>query len=177
MSKKEVLLYNRSINVSELRVIYEKDNLGVLKLNEALEIAQSKNLDLVLISTNPPIGKICDLGKFKYENEKKQKIQKKSGKPIVMKQLWLSTSISSNDLSTKVKHIENFLTKNFRVSLKIKLTKRNSQNESIVKQSVDFLNNFIENEIFKTETVKKYKIVALAKAQEGARSVTAMIAP
>lgn len=144
---KDKILYNNLIKVDELRVIFESENLGILPINQAMEIAQSKELDLVLISSVPPVGKICDLGKYKYDLIKKQKVQKKNNKPIVVKQIALRPNISSNDLATKCKSINGFLNDNDRVLLKLKLKKKELMNEKIVEKSMEFMKNLIHNQL------------------------------
>lgn len=146
-SNKDTILYNNMIKTPELRVIFEQENLGILPLKEALEFSQSKNLDLVLISSTPPVAKVCDVGKYKYEILKKQKIQKKTGKPIVVKQISLKPCISINDLNTKITQINTFLVKNFRVSFKIKLRTKEMKDEKNIKNAIEFLKNVIHNKI------------------------------
>ena len=78
---------------------------------DALGIAMEKELDLVMISpqAKPPVCKIMDYGKFKYEMIKKAKEAKKNQKVVEMKEIWLSATIDTNDLLTKAKQAEKFL--------------------------------------------------------------------
>ena len=97
---------NEQIRDKELRVIDEDGTqLGILSAKEAQNLATQKNLDLVKISpnANPPVCKIMDFGKFKYEMAKKEKESKKKQKVVVIKEVRLRPSIEEHDLSTKAK--------------------------------------------------------------------------
>ena len=97
---------------------------GVISRDEALKIADKMGLDLVLIAPDakPPVCKIMDYGKFRYQQEKKQKEAKKKQKVIEIKELKLSVKIAQNDINFKVKHALEFLSEGkhvkFRVFLK-----------------------------------------------------------
>ena len=103
---------NEQIRDKELRVIDEDGTqLGILSAKEAQNLATQKNLDLVKISpnANPPVCKIMDFGKFKYEMAKKEKESKKKQKVVVIKEVRLRPSIEEHDLSTKAKMAYKFL--------------------------------------------------------------------
>ena len=84
---------------------------GIISTYEAQKIANDLGLDLVLIApqANPPVAKIMDYGKFKYQQEKKKKEAKKKQKVIVLKEIKLSIKIAQNDINYKVKHAREFL--------------------------------------------------------------------
>ena len=84
---------------------------GVVSRDEALKIAEKQGLDLVLVAPDakPPVCKIMDYGKFRYQQEKKQKEAKKKQKVIEIKEIKLSIKIAQNDINYKVKHAVEFL--------------------------------------------------------------------
>ncbi len=126
MSKNsEEILLNENINFKEVRCLGDNgQQYGIMSANEALHMAQSEGLDLVLLApnANPPVCKIMDYNKFRYQQEKKQKEAKKKQKQIEIKEIKLSVKIASNDIAYKVKHAREFLEENkhvrFRVFLK-----------------------------------------------------------
>lgn len=126
MSKEEVLL-NENIRLREVRCIGEDgEQFGIISSREALDIAIQRNLDLVLISpnANPPVCKIMDYGKYKYQIEKKQKEAKKKQKQIEIKEIKLSVQIAQNDIAYKVKHAREFLESGKHVKFRVFLKQR-----------------------------------------------------
>ena len=118
---------NDDIRVSELRCnIDGAESLGIISTDEAMEKANELNLDLVLIAPNakPPVAKIMDYGKFKYQEEKKLKEQRKNQVKIVVKEIKLSVKIAENDMNYKVKHAREFLEKGFHVKFRVFLRGR-----------------------------------------------------
>jgi translation initiation factor IF-3 len=103
---------------------------GIISSDEALDIAYSKGLDLVLIAPDakPPVCKIMDYGKFKYEKEKKLKEAKKKQKKIVLKEVKFSVKIAQNDIDYKVKHAREFLEAGYHVKLRVFLRGREMAN-------------------------------------------------
>lgn len=103
---------NEKIRVREVRLIdHEGRQLGVKPLTEALQIAQQVNLDLVEVSPTaaPPVCKIMDFGKYKYELNKKTKENKKKQKTLVIKEIKMRPKIDDHDFDTKLKHAQEFL--------------------------------------------------------------------
>ncbi|WP_187876810.1 translation initiation factor IF-3 [Helicobacter pylori] len=130
MSRNEVLL-NGDINFKEVRCVGDDGEVyGIISSKEALKIAQNLGLDLVLISANakPPVCKVMDYNKFRYQNEKKIKEAKKKQKQIEIKEIKLSTQIAQNDINYKVKHAREFIEANKHVKFKVVLKGRESQN-------------------------------------------------
>ncbi|RDU69698.1 translation initiation factor IF-3 [Helicobacter cholecystus] len=126
MSKEETLL-NEDIQLKEVRCIGEGgEQFGIMSSREALELAVEHDLDLVLISpnANPPVCKIMDYGKFKYQVEKKQKEAKKKQKQIEIKEIKLSVQIAQNDINYKVKHAREFLENGKHVRFRVFLKQR-----------------------------------------------------
>ncbi|WRE32059.1 translation initiation factor IF-3 [Helicobacter pylori] len=130
MSRNEVLL-NGDINFKEVRCVGDNGEVyGIISSKEALHIAQNLGLDLVLISASakPPVCKVMDYNKFRYQNEKKIKEAKKKQKQIEIKEIKLSTQIAQNDINYKVKHAREFIESNKHVKFKVVLKGRESQN-------------------------------------------------
>lgn len=103
---------NDDIRVSEVRCnIDGGESLGIISTREALSKAEEMELDLVLIAPDakPPVAKIMDYGKFKYQEEKKKKEQRKNQVKIEVKEIKLSVKIADNDINYKVKHARQFL--------------------------------------------------------------------
>ena len=107
-------MINEQIKAKEVRLISsEGEQLGVVSINEAREKAEEAGLDLVLIAptAKPPVCKIIDYGKFRYELARKDKEAKKKQKTIEIKEVRLSPNIDTNDLNTKVGSARKFLEK------------------------------------------------------------------
>ncbi|ELK8564748.1 translation initiation factor IF-3, partial [Campylobacter jejuni] len=125
MSKEKEVLLNEEIRADEIRCVGDDGKVyGIISSDEALEIANRLGLDLVMIAADakPPVCKIMDYGKFRYQQEKKQKEAKKKQKVIDIKEIKLSVKIAQNDINYKVKHALEFLEQGkhvrFRVFLK-----------------------------------------------------------
>jgi len=111
----------------KVRLVSETgEQLGILSSVEANRIADEKNLDLVLISpqADPPVCKIMNYGKFKFEQMKKLKEQRKSQKVIELKEVQLSMTIDTHDLQVKAKHAKRFLEEGNKVKVTIKMRGR-----------------------------------------------------
>ena len=118
---------NDDIRVDELRCnIDGGESLGIISTDEAMNKANELGLDLVLIAptAKPPVAKIMDYGKYKYQEEKKLKEQRKNQVKIVVKEIKLSVKIAENDVAYKVKHAREFLEKGFHVKFRVFLRGR-----------------------------------------------------
>lgn len=125
MSKEKEVLLNEDIRAEQIRCVGDDGKVyGIISSKEAQDIANRLGLDLVMIAPDakPPVCKIMDFGKFRYQQEKKQKEAKKKQKIIDVKEIKLSVKIAQNDINYKVKHALEFLTQGkhvrFRVFLK-----------------------------------------------------------
>lgn len=139
--KRDSVVMNNAIRDNELRVISEsKGKLGILSRSEALAVAEEEGLDLVLISPDakPPVAKIMDYSKFKYQQEKKKKEAKKNQKKIDVKEVKFSCKIAQNDIDYKVKHAREFLEKEKHVKLRVFLRGREMATPEL---GVEVLNN------------------------------------
>jgi translation initiation factor IF-3 len=102
---------NEKIRVPNVRLVGENIESGVFGIKEALEIAKAAGLDLVEISPNadPPVCKVCDYSKFKYEQKKKQKELKSKAHKVVIKEIRFGPNTDDHDFDFKLKHAVNFL--------------------------------------------------------------------
>jgi len=124
---KDRVIMNDDIRVPEVRCNVDGgEPLGIVSTDEAMTKANEMGLDLVLIAPNakPPVAKIMDYGKFKYQEEKKLKEQRKNQVKIVVKEIKLSVKIAENDVAYKVKHAREFLEKGFHVKFRVFLRGR-----------------------------------------------------
>ncbi|MDD6919751.1 MAG: translation initiation factor IF-3 [Eubacteriales bacterium] len=123
---KEAMI-NEEIRGTEFRVIADDgEQLGILSRDEALEAAERKNLDLVLISpnANPPVCKILDYGKYRYEMQKRAKEAKKKQKVTQVKEIRLSTFIEEHDINVKAKTAKKFLSDGDKVKVSLRFRGR-----------------------------------------------------
>ncbi len=102
---------NHRIRVPEVRVIHEDEQLGIMSRDDALSAAQEKGLDLVEIAprSTPPVCRIMDYGRFKYEQSKKQKAAKKHASSIEVKEVKFRPKTDQHDFDFKLKHVRRFL--------------------------------------------------------------------
>lgn len=123
------LLINEDIKASEVRVVDESGDLGVMCLEDAFKLASERGLDLVEISpmAKPPVCKMMDYKKFKYEKQKKEKIAKKRQKKEELKEIRLSVKIDSGDLENKMGQVRKFISNGSKVKISIRLRGRESQ--------------------------------------------------
>jgi translation initiation factor IF-3 len=120
-------LLNDEINLPQVRLVGEDgEQLGLMSSAEANKIADDKNLDLVLISpqATPPVCKIMNYGKFKFEQTKRQKEQRKAQKIVELKEVQLSMTIQTHDMETKSKHANRFLLEGNKVKVAIRMKGR-----------------------------------------------------
>lgn len=138
---RDSVIMNNAIRENELRVVSEaKGQLGIMSRNDALAAAEDEGLDLVLISPNakPPVAKIMNYSKFKYQQEKKKKEAKKNQKKIDVKEVKFSCKIAQNDIDYKVKHAREFLEKDKHVKLRVFLRGREMSTPEL---GIEVLNN------------------------------------
>ena len=115
------------IRVREVRLIDDEGNqLGIVPTQEALRMAKDKDLDLVEVSpnANPPVCKILDFGKYRFEQEKKLRESKKNQKVLKLKEIRMQPKIGSGDLDTKAKHVQEFLNEGDKVKITVRFRGR-----------------------------------------------------
>ena len=137
-------LINEQIRDKEVRVIGpEGGQLGVMSIQDARAKAEEAGMDLVRVSPNakPPVCKIIDFGKFRYEMARKEKDAKKKQKIVEIKEVRLSPNIEENDLNTKIAQARKFLQKGNRVKVTLRFRGREL---AYVNQSKSILDDFAE---------------------------------
>lgn len=138
------MLINEQITHPEIRVIGENgEQLGIMTPAEAMRIADEAGLDLVDISpkANPPVCKIADYGKLRYEQEKRKKEAKKNQKVISIKEMRLSATIDIHDMEVKAKNVAKFLAGGDKVKVSIRFRGRQL---SHTEQGLNVMNAFLE---------------------------------
>ncbi len=134
------LMINEQIRDKEVRLIGENgEQLGVMSAREAQKLAEEAGLDLVKIAptAKPPVCKIVDYGKFRYEQARKEKEARKKQKVIDVKEIRLSPNIDTNDLNTKVNAAKKFLTKGDKVKVTLRFRGREMAHMNSSKHILD----------------------------------------
>ncbi len=138
-------LINEQIRFKEVQVIDEEGNkLGKMNTEEAIDLAMDKNLDLVLVSSNPenPVCKLMNYGKFKFEQAKREKESKKKQKTLEMKEIRVTPNIEEHDFGFKSKNARKFLEDGSKVKITVRFRGREVNNS---KAGEVVLSKFIEN--------------------------------
>ena len=131
---------NNRISSPEVQVIgNDGENLGILNTNEAISIAKSKSLDLIEIAPNakPPVCKIMDMGKFKYDAQKKANIAKKKQKIVLLKEIKMRPVTETHDYDFKVKNAKKFISKGDKVKFTIRFKGRELQHSHLGRELMD----------------------------------------
>ncbi|MFA5014352.1 MAG: translation initiation factor IF-3 [Actinomycetota bacterium] len=135
---------NEQIRVPEVRLIAEDGSqIGVIPVKEALKTAEENGLDLVEVSpkSNPPVCKIMDYGKYKYQLEISEKLKKKKQSQIIIKEIKLRPKIDINDLNTKKRQIEKFLSSGYKVKITVMFRGREIVHKEL---GINMLNKLVE---------------------------------
>lgn len=150
---------NNQIRAHEVRVLdSENQNLGVLSIKDALELAQSKGLDLIEISpnANPPIAKIMDFGKYQYEANKKLKKAKAGAKPTETKSIQVKIGTGDHDLELKAKTASKWLKEGHRIKIELFLAGRTKyMDEKFLKERLDRILHLITENYKVSDSYKK----------------------
>ena len=160
---------NGEIRDREIRVISETgEMLGVMSPREAMRLAEEADLDLVKISPNavPPVCKIMDYGKFKFEQAKKEKENRRNQKVSEIKEVQLSMTIDVGDLNVKAKQATKFLGEGNKVKVSIRLRGRQMAHANLGR---DVMNNFFEG-------LKEIAVIEKPINMEG-RNIIMLLAP
>ncbi len=131
---------NHRINSPEVQVISsEGENLGILKTNDAISRAKDEGLDLIEIApnANPPVCKIMDMGKFKYDQQKKASKAKKNQKKVELKEIKLRPVTGVHDYTFKIKNAQKFLSKGDKVKFTVKFKGRELQHKHLGNRLMD----------------------------------------
>ena len=163
------LMINGQIRDKEVRLIAnDGEQLGVMSAREAQKLEDEAGLDLVKISpkAKPPVCKIIDYGKYKYEQTRKEKLAKKKQKVIDVKEVRMSPNIDTNDLNTKINHAKKFLAKGARVKVTLRFRGRELAHVNASKYILDDFAKALED----VATIDK-------KPKFEGRSMTMFLAP
>ena len=134
------LMINEQIRDREVRLIgQDGEQLGVMPITEAMKLAREAELDLVKIAptAKPPVCKIIDYGKYRYEQARKEKEAKKKQKTMEVKEVRLSPNIDTNDLNTKANQARKFITKGDKVKVTLRFRGREMAHVNYSKQILD----------------------------------------
>ncbi|MBE5907545.1 MAG: translation initiation factor IF-3 [Lachnospiraceae bacterium] len=133
-------MINEQIRDKEVRLIgSDGEQLGIMSAKEAMKLAEEAELDLVKIAPNakPPVCKIIDYGKYRYELARKEKEAKKKQKIVEVKEIRLSPNIEENDLNTKMNNARKFLTKGNKVKITLRFRGREMAHMQASKHILD----------------------------------------
>lgn len=169
ISKNSKFIINEDIREKNVRVIAnDNSQLGIISTKEAIKMAEEQELDLVLISpgADPPVCRIMDFGKFIYEQNKKEKENKKNQKIVVIKEIRLSATIDEHDVTIKANNARKFLLDEDKVKVTVRFRGREA----------DYAfkgNKILDNFVSKIEDV----CVVEKRAKLEGRNMTMVLAP
>lgn len=162
---------NEQIRSREVRLIDEEgENRGVVATDDAIDMAYEKDLDLVLINPNqePPVAKIMNYGKYKYELEKRAKEAKKKQHTVDVKEIKIRYKIDTHDYQVRITNIKKFINQGNKVKVVIMLRGREMQHSQL---AFDLANRFVED-------LKAVDNIVVEKApQMEGRNVTLFLSP
>lgn len=162
-------MINEEIRDREVRVVDQDGaQLGIMPTRQALELADEKQLDLVKIAPNakPPVCKLMDYGKYKFEQSKKEREIRKNQRVITVKEVRLSATIEEHDIDVKYKNAVKFLQDGDKVKVTIRFRGRQITHSEIGREVMDLF----------AEKIKEFGIIERRPLIEG-RSMTMIIAP
>lgn len=161
---------NEKIRSKEVRLIDNTGkNIGAVPTSQALKMAQEANLDLIIISPNqdPPVAKILDYGKYRYENEKRLKEAKKKQHVVEVKEVKVRYKIDTHDYQVRIKNIKKFITQGNKVKVVVMLRGREMQHSQL---AFDLLERFVKDLEGTNVSIEK-------KPQFEGRNVVLFLAP
>ena len=136
------LMINEQIRDREIRLIGEDgEQLGIMSARDAMKLAREANLDLVKIAptAKPPVCKIIDYGKYRYEQARREKEARKKQKTIEVKEIRLSPNIDTNDLNTKVNQARKFVSGGNKVKVAVRFRGRELAHTAVGKTILKIL--------------------------------------
>ncbi len=163
-------IMNERIRSREVRLIDQNgENQGVIATSKALQMAYDADLDLVLINPNqdPPVAKILNYGKYKYELEKKAKEAKKKQHTVDVKEIKIRYKIDTHDYQVRIKSLEKFISQGNKVKIVVMLRGREMQHSNL---AFDLANKFMKD-------MENMPVVIEKKPQLEGRNVTLYVAP
>ncbi|MBA4473101.1 translation initiation factor IF-3 [Lacticaseibacillus paracasei] len=163
------MIVNDSIRAREVRLISQTgEQLGVKSTRDALAIAEDANLDVVLVSPNakPPVARIMDYGKFRFELQKKERDARKKQKTVTIKEIRLSPTIGEADFNTRLKNATKFLEKGDKVKVSVRFRGRAITHKDLGRKVLEQM----------ADAVKEIAAVETHPKMDG-RSMFLMLAP
>jgi translation initiation factor IF-3 len=140
----------------------------VIKIEDALDLAQSRNLDLVEVAPNasPPVCKLLDFGRYKYEQTKREREARKSQKQLVLKEIWLRPNVNAHDRVFKTKQIQRFLEEGDKVKVTVRFRGRELAHPELARTVLNYV----------TEDLKNVANIEKPAQMEG-RAMTMIVSP
>ena len=169
-NNKNQVIMNERIRSKEVRLIdQDGQNHGVIATTKALQMAYDTDLDLVLINPNqePPVAKILNYGKYKYEQEKRAKEAKKKQHTVDVKEIKIRYKIDTHDYQVRIKSIEKFIAQGNKVKIVVMMRGREMQHSNL---AFDLANKFMQD-------MENMPVVIEKKPQLEGRNVTMYVAP
>ena len=169
-NNKNQAIMNERIRSREVRLIdQDGQNHGIIQTSKALQMAYDVNLDLVLINPNqePPVAKILNYGKYKYEQEKRAKEAKKKQHTVDVKEIKIRYKIDTHDYQVRIRSIEKFIAQGNKVKIVVMLRGREMQHSNL---AFDLANKFVKD-------MEDMPVVIEKKPQLEGRNVTLYVAP
>lgn len=141
--KENLARINNQIKVSNIRLIVDGKNLGIMETYKAKAIAFEKEMDLVEVSpdANPPVCSVMDYGKFRYEQQKKNKKKKETSSVVKIKEIKLSPVIGQKDLEVKAKKARQFIAEGMKVQITLRFKKRQNAHKDV---GFEVMRNFMK---------------------------------
>ena len=149
---------NNRITAPEVQVIgSDGENIGIINTNEAISMAKEQGLDLIEIAPNakPPVCKIIDMGKFKYDAQKKANVAKKKQKIVLLKEIKMRPVTETHDYDFKVKNAKKFIGKGDKVKFTIRFNGRELQHSHLGRELIDKIKSDMQD-IGKVELHPKF---------------------
>ena len=134
------MIINDRIRAKEVRLIgRDGEQVGVISRDEALRMAEEAEMDLVLVSPNakPPVARVIDYGKYRYEQQKREKEQRKNQKTVNVKEIRLSPTIDDHDFNTKLRQARSFIEDEDKVKVAIRFRGRAITHKEIGREVLD----------------------------------------
>ena len=163
MADNKGMRVNEQIRVREVRLIDDQgEQKGIVPTNEALRMARDLDLDLVEVSpnANPPVCKILDFGKYKFEQEKKLRDSKKNQKVLKLKEIRMQPKIGSGDLDTKAKHVQEFLNEGSKVKVTIRFRGRELAHTELGFDVLKEVEKRLEEGSYELKNLPQWKVVS-----------------
>ncbi len=151
----------------------DNQQLGIMPLREALRLAEERNLDLVNVAPNakPPVCRIMDYGKFKYEQSKRERESRKHQKVVLLKEVRMTPNIDEHDLNVKLKNVLKFLSEGSKVKVSVRFRGREITHQNIGQELLERLAKAAEEHAIVERSPKlegRHMVMILAPKQPSA---------